>query len=443
MLIKRNLVEIIKPYFSRKEYIAIVGPRQSGKTTFLEILKEYLISNVQVSPELVKIISFEDRRILQEFEENPISFINSWISNSEKINYLLIDEFQYAKDGGQKLKFVYDMLKNVKIIITGSSSLEMASKVKSFMTGRLLTFHMHPFSFSEFLRFKDNRLEKIYYNNSFKINEIMFNFENHKENLSKKTADNLPAGKDMYFEEFYELFDEYCIWGGYPLVAMSISKDEKRKVLSEIFNSYILHDIKGLLDLNTERELFLLAQILATQIGSTVVYNNLSLASGLIYRKMIEHLNILNSTFIIKEVRPYFTNKQKEIVKNPKIYFLDNGFRNYLIENYNNLKLRPDSGQMFEQNAFIRLNEICSDKGQLCFWRTKAGAEVDFVFIKGNELIPIEVKFSEFNKPIITKSLASFINKFKPKTAFVINKNFWGKLVISNTEVVFMPAYYL
>jgi len=406
-------------------------------------MKKYLISDLKINPELIKIMSFEDRRILQEFEKKPISFINSWISNSEKINYLLIDEFQYAKDGGQKLKFVHDTLKNVKIIITGSSSLEIVSKVKSFMTGRLLTFNMYPFNFNEFLRFKDRRLEKIYCDNTFKIDEIIFNPDNYKKGLSKEVSDNLPSGKDMYFEEFYELFNEYCIWGGYPSVIMSSVKDEKRKVLSEIFNSYILYDIKGLLELNTERELFLLAQILAAQIGSIAVYNNLSIASGLIYRKLIEHLNVLKSTFIIKEVRPYFINKQKELTKNPKIYFLDNGFRNYLIENYNSLNLRPDSGQIFEQYVFIRLNEICSGKGALHFWRTKAGAEVDFIFLRGNDIVPIEVKLTEFNKPVITKSLASFINIFNPKTAFVVNKNFWGKSVVSNTKVIFIPVYYL
>lgn len=406
-------------------------------------MKKYLISDLKINPELIKIMSFEDRRILQEFEKKPISFINSWISNSEKINYLLIDEFQYAKDGGQKLKFVHDTLKNIKIIITGSSSLEIVSKVKSFMTGRLLTFNMYPFNFNEFLRFKDRRLEKIYCDNTFKIDEIIFNPDNYKKGLSKEVSDNLPSGKDMYFEEFYELFNEYCIWGGYPSVIMSSVKDEKRKVLSEIFNSYILYDIKGLLELNTERELFLLAQILAAQIGSIAVYNNLSIASGLIYRKLIEHLNVLKSTFIIKEVRPYFINKQKELTKNPKIYFLDNGFRNYLIENYNSLNFSPDSGQIFEQYVFIRLNEICSGKGALHFWRTKAGAEVDFIFLRGNDVVPIEVKFAEFDKPGITKSLASFINIFNPKTAFVVNKNFWGKSVVSNTKVIFIPVYYL
>ena len=406
-------------------------------------MKKYLISDLKINPELIKIMSFEDRRILQEFEKKPISFINSWISNSEKINYLLIDEFQYAKDGGQKLKFVHDTLKNIKIIITGSSSLEIVSKVKSFMTGRLLTFNMYPFNFNEFLRFKDRRLEKIYCDNTFKIDEIIFNPDNYKKGLSKEVSDNLPSGKDMYFEEFYELFNEYCIWGGYPSVIMSSVKDEKRKVLSEIFNSYILYDIKGLLELNTERELFLLAQILAAQIGSIAVYNNLSIASGLIYRKLIEHLNVLKSTFIIKKVRPYFINKQKELTKNPKIYFLDNGFRNYLIENYNSLNLRPDSGQIFEQYVFIRLNEICSGKGALHFWRTKARAEVGFIFLRGNDVVPIEVKFAEFDKPGITKSLASFINIFNPKTAFVVNKNFWGKSVVSNTKVIFIPVYYL
>lgn len=202
---------------------------------------------------------------------------------------------------------------------------------------------MYPFSFRELLKFKNKRLENIYVENNKKI----MNFINIHEDIP------LREGKDLYRREFINLFEEYCIWGGYPSVILSDTEIEKKKILSVIFNSYILSDIKGLLDLNTERQLFLLSQVLSSQIGSTVVYNNLSNQCGLNYRKLIEHLNVLKSTFIIKELKPYFKNKQKELSKNPKIYFVDNGFRNYLIENYNSLKIRNDSGPLVENMVFI------------------------------------------------------------------------------------------
>ncbi|MFO7928634.1 MAG: AAA family ATPase, partial [Candidatus Humimicrobiaceae bacterium] len=125
MIVNRDLLEKIKPFILRKEYLAITGPRQSGKTTFLEIIRRYLIDKLEVDEENIRIITFEDRRLLIEFEENPISFIKSWRTNQQDQFYLLIGEFQYAKDGGQKLKLVYDTLEKLKIIITGSSSLEI------------------------------------------------------------------------------------------------------------------------------------------------------------------------------------------------------------------------------------------------------------------------------------------------------------------------------
>ncbi|MGM0368261.1 MAG: ATP-binding protein [Actinomycetota bacterium] len=433
MIVNRDLLEKIKPFILRKEYLAITGPRQSGKTTFLEIIRRYLIDKLEVDEENIRIITFEDRRLLIEFEENPISFIKSWRTNQQDQFYLLIDEFQYAKDGGQKLKLVYDTLEKLKIIITGSSSLEIASKVKSYMTGRLLTFNMYPFSFKEFLKYKNKRLEKIYIEN----NEKLINYIKNYNGISIK------EGKDTFRKEFLNLFEEYCIWGGYPSVVLSNTEIEKEKIISNIFNSYILSEIKGLIELDTERQLFLLSQMLSAQMGGIVVYNNLGNQCGLNYKKLIKHLNILRATFIIRELKPYFKNKQKELSKNPKIYFIDNGFRNYLIKNYNRLNIRNDAGSLIEGVVFNRISEGLTDSGNPYFWRTKVGAEVDFVLLLRDSAIPIEVKFAEFKKPVISKSYISFINNFKPDYGLVLTKDYWGKLQYNGTEVVFAPVYYL
>jgi predicted AAA+ superfamily ATPase len=156
MLIQREIMNKIKPFIRRKEFISITGPRQSGKTTLLEMLKRHLQEELNIQEGLIRVVTFEDRKLLMEFEADPISFIRSFIGQAKKEKfYLMIDEFQYAEDGGQKLKLIYDTVENIKIIITGSSSLDIKAKVGKFMVGRILNFSLYPFNFREYLRAQD------------------------------------------------------------------------------------------------------------------------------------------------------------------------------------------------------------------------------------------------------------------------------------------------
>ncbi len=434
MIYQRDLIRKIEQFIERKEYIAIVGPRQSGKTTFLDILKDYLIKELKAGQDLIKIITFEDRRILAEFESDPVSFISSYISE-ESVNkfYFMMDEFQYAIDGGQKLKLIYDTVKSLKIFITGSSSLDIKAKVGKFMVGRILTFYLNPFNFREFLRVNNTRLEKIYNENNELIFKWLFNGQQFK----------IKRRKDIFFEEMIKQYEEFCIWGGYPAVVLEKNKNIKKKILADIYNNYILKDIKTLLELATERNLFTLSQYLATQIGNLLVYQNLSQVSGLDYRKLKNHLNILKETFMCQEVRPFFRNRQKELTKNPKIYFIDLGFRNSLMENFNNLSQRVNAGAIIENAVFIRLYELYHEIEKINFWRTKNGAEVDFILHRKGSIIPIEVKYSRYDKEKISRSLSSFINSYKPDYAVVFTKDFWGKMKKNKTKILFIPVYYL
>ncbi|MBI4837724.1 MAG: DUF4143 domain-containing protein [Nitrospirae bacterium] len=253
----------------------------------------------------------------------------------------------------------------------------------------------------------------------------------------------LTRGKDIFDEEMTKRFEEFSIWGGYPAVVLCRNPRERTKILTDIYSNYILKDIKSLLELATEKNLFLLSQYLAAQAGNIVVYQNLSQTSQLDYRQVKRHLNILHETFICREIKPFFRNRQKELSKNPKIYFYDMGFRNILIENMNSLDKRPDSGAVIENAVFTRLNGLCQESGRINFWRTKAGAEVDFILQLGEEIIPLEVKYSNFDKEKIPRSFMSFIDSFKPKRGVVLTKNYWGKSVVGETTVMFIPVYYL
>jgi len=432
--IQRELIGKVKSFLTRPEFLSIVGPRQSGKTTFLGILKEFLISELGVAEGLVQTITFEDRRLLLQFEEDPVAFVQSYRrDDKEGALYLMIDEFQYAQDGGQKLKLIYDTVSRIKIIITGSSSLDIKAKVGKFMVGRMLNFGLYPFDFCEYLRAKNKRLEALYAEKNALL--LRWLWDGQKADFD--------SGRDIFCEELSSEFERFCIWGGYPAVALAQSEEERKKVLSDIFNNYILKDIKTLLELATERNLFLLAQYLATQVGSVVVYQNLGQASGLAYRNLKKHLAILEETFVCNTLRPFFKNRQKELSKNPKIFFMDMGFRNHLVENINGLQKRSDAGAVIENTCFIRLKELFEGIDKINFWRTKAGAEVDFVLHTGGGVIPLEIKYANFSSAKTPRGLTSFIASFNPARALVLTRDFWGSAIVKDTQVLFAPVYYL
>lgn len=434
-IIQRNLISQIKVFLDKKEYIAIIGPRQAGKSVFLDLIKNYLVENKNVNSRSIKQITFEDRILLNQFDSDPVTFVNSYKSSvsSGDIFYLMIDEFQYSINGGQKLKLIYDTISNIKIIITGSSSLDIKAQVGKYMVGRILTFYLYPFSFEEFLSAKNQKLFNLYEEKNNKFLSWLLKFEIIAPE----------AGKDIFSSDFLKLFEEFSIFGGYPRVVLSETEAEKKKILNDIYSNYILKDIKGLLELATDKNLLDLTKFLAAQTGNILVYKNLSQIARLDYRKTIEHLKILEETFVIELVKPYFKNRQKELVKNPKVYFIDTGFRNGLMENMSSFSKRSDAGALVENIVFLRLKIILENFNKINFWRSKAGAEVDFIIDLNGEILPIEVKFSEFDKPETSRSLASFIKSFKTKRALVLTKDYFGSVKTkTGCEVLFYPIYY-
>jgi predicted AAA+ superfamily ATPase len=434
MLIERDLMEKVRPFLKRKEFIAIVGPRQAGKTTFLEIIGDYLHNESGVSKKHITMVTFEDRMLLSQFEKDPVAFVSSYrpAGHSDKL-YLMMDEFQYVLDGGQKLKLVYDVIKDAKIFISGSSSLDIKAHVGKFMVGRILSFDLHPFSFREYLRAQDKRLEGVYARGNEKVMHTLF---------EKKRAD-IKSEVDVFSTGMIKHYEKFALWGGYPAVVLADTDEVRKKLLAEIYNNYILKDIKTLLELATERNLLLLSQYLAAQMGNIVVYQNVGQVSQLDHRQLKKHLTILEQTYVCREVRPFFKNRQKELSRNPKIYFLDLGFRNTLVENMNTMDKRPDAGAIIENAVCIRLHEMLTSIGKINFWRTKAGAEVDFVLEIKGDIVPFEVKYSSVSEGKISKSLSSFISSFKPEFAVVLTKDYWGSIQRGTTRILFVPVYYL
>jgi len=387
--VKRSLEKEIQKYINSPEILAIVGPRQAGKTTLLyKIHTELKNSNF---------ISFEDREKLNLFEEDEKEFAEIHLKDH---NYLLIDEFQYAEEGGKKLKYLYDTYPDKKILITGSSTANMTVKGLKHLTGRVLRFKLHPFSFKEFLRYKNKKLHNLYTKKGKQIKKWIK--KGKKPEVSKTILTKLER-----------LRKEYIIYGGYPRVALSDSKEKKKKILDNIVDTYLIKEIKDVLGISEDKEIEKLMKILALQMGDKTNYNTVREKTGLHHTKLKKRLNILEHTFILKQVNPFYTNKQKEIVKSPKIYFYDNGFRNSLLNSFQKPELRDDHGKLNENFLFTQA------KRELKYWRTKSKAEVDFIIEKNtSNPIPLEVKTT----PNITKSFRSFQEKYQPEKAFIMNE---------------------
>lgn len=416
MYINRELEKTIIPFINRKEVISIIGARQSGKTTFIKHLQDEIQKTKKV-----RFLTFENRNDLALFQDNIDDFKNLM----KNFDVVIIDEFQYAKEGGQKIKYLYDTT-DIKFIISGSSSLELTYQTGKYMVGRMFQFLLTPFSFREFLEFQ---------------NPELFDLLNKK--IPQDRIDNF-NNQEMFGSEvtrrLSEQLEKFVVFGGYPAAVLAGSIEEKQKILSSIVDNYLLKDIKGLLNLASEDLIAKLSRLLATQIGNLVNYHELSDSSGSSYIELKKHLNILENTFIIKLIRPYYSNPRTELTKNPKVYFLDLGLRNYLLSDFRPIEMRNDTGALIENYAYILLNQL-NLAFDLKFWRTKSKAEVDFIIEKEQKLIPIEVKYS--SKPIIGKSLHSFIEKFNPPQAIILTKDYFGKDKIKDTEIKYIPLCYL
>lgn len=395
MYINRFLEEKVKKYLNKKEIIAIVGPRQSGKTTMLK--------NIFKDLKNADFLDFEDRETLELFNEDIKSFIELYV---KKYDYLFIDEFQYAKEGGKNLKYIHDNFKT-KIIISGSSVSGLSIQSIKYLVGRIFVFNLYPFSFEEFLSYKEPELyNKIYI----------------KRKLSYPII-----------ERIIPYFYEFCIFGGYPRVILAKNKEEKETVLRNIYNTYFLKEIKEMLNLLEDYKLSKLINALALQIGNLVNYNELSATSGFNHKDLLDYLNVLEKTFICIRSPPFYTNKRTELVKAPKIFFLDTGFRNVVIKNFQLIKERQDKGNLYEN--FVA-SEITKKDVEVKYWRTKSKAEVDFIIEKKGTLMPIEVK-SDLKKPKLTKSFTSFLEKYKPKKGIILSE----RLFKDKNKIKFRPIF--
>ncbi|MCF7885624.1 MAG: ATP-binding protein [Candidatus Marinimicrobia bacterium] len=371
MYIKRDLEEKITKYMDRDEIIAIVGTRQCGKTT--------MVNHIMQNYDKVCSLTFEDVDKKLLFEEDINSFIELYVKDYD---YLFIDEVQYVKNSGKQLKYIYDT-EDIKIIITGSSSTDLSIESFKYLVGRVLVFELFPFSFGEFLSHRDKQLYRLY---------------------AKKTF------KDRINAKLLKYIKEYIQFGGYPRVVTSDSIEEKKLILKNIYNTYLLREIKEILQLSNNDKLIKLLKALALQAGNLIRYNELSNITGLKFKKLKKYLHILEATYICQRCYPFFSNKRKELVKMPKIYFIDQGFMNQCASDF-----RINQAQIGAYYENLVFSEFRKKDIELKYWRTKSKAEVDFI---KDDKIPIEVK----KTPKVTRSFLSYVKKYQPEQGYIVSE---------------------
>jgi|WetSurMetagenome_2_1015567.scaffolds.fasta_scaffold46624_2 uncharacterized protein len=375
----------------------LIGARQVGKTTLLKQLYE------KICIEEKKKGIFLDLDIFTNFEkvgtfENLLNTVklNGYEEKQKDFFYLFLDEFQRYSDFSIILKNVFDNLKNVKIYASGSSSIKIKNQIQESLAGRKIITKIYPLGFIEYLQFqeKTNLLEQI-------------------KNITKLKGIEL----DKTTRELRKELESFLIFGGYPEVALTKTQ-EKPKILEGIFDLYIKKDLIEYLNIKKIANVKKLIEFLAINHGQKIKYEELCQISSLDYKEVLNYLNILEETFLIKTIRPFYKNKNKELVKVPKIYFIDSGVRNYFINNFNESRLRSDFGHLFE--GFIVSELVKQGREGIKFWQNKNKQEVDLILEEG-KIIPIEIKFKENLKSDDEIGLKVFLEEYKSKEGYLIN----------------------
>lgn len=201
---------------------------------------------------------------------------------------------------------------------------------------------------------------------------------------------------------------EFMVFGGYPEVVLTEGAEAKREVLRSIFDLYVKKELVEYLKIEKIYPVKLIIEYLAINNGQKVKYDELSKISGLSQKTVKQYLDILEETFLIQTIRPFFTNKNKELIKIPKIYFIDPGVANYFVKNFNLLELRKDAGFLFENFIFSEVLKRGAESTELKFWGDKNQREVDLVIDNPTRLIALEMKYKERIKDVDFSGLQAF-----------------------------------
>ena len=409
--IKRELFEDLKNHLSKKEITLIIWPRQVWKTTLMKQLKKYLDDKTEKT--LFLNLDYEQDNIFFESQEKLLQKILLEIWEDW---YVFIDEIQKKENAWIFLKWIYDLDLKYKFIISWSWSLELKEKIHESLAWRKRMFECFPINFKEFVNYKTN------YKYEFKLLNFFI----------------------LEQEKLQNYLIQYLNFWWYPRVILETEFKEKKYIIDEIYKSYVMKDISYLLKVEKIDAFIIMLKILSSQIWQILKYSELSKQVWISEQTIKNYIYYAENTFCIKQISPFFKNKQKKIIKSKIVYFNDIGLRNYMLGFMWNLDNAINLWFVFQNFVYKLLIEKYSNSNVgIRFWRTLDKAEVDFVLEDWEKIIWIEVKYSNLKKTEISKSLRSFIDKYSPKEVFVINLSLDKTISIWDTKIIFKPFYNL
>lgn len=346
MHIKRDIDSFLAKRMFGGKTIVIYGPRQAGKTTAVEA---YLSANVSPSD----VVTFngdetQDRQVLADASAEKLRML----MGRKKV--LFIDEAHKVPNIGIVLKRAYDKIKDVQVIASGSSSVELADKIEEPMTGRKFDYTLMPLSFAELAAFSS------------------------------------PA------EEMRKI-EQRMIYGMYPDVVTHPGDEVDR--LRMIGKGYLYKDILALGEIKRSELLDRILSALAFQIGQEVVYSELAQTVGSDDKTVSKYIDILEKAYIVRKVTSYARNLRNELRKSRKIYFNDCGIRNYVVGDWRPVNMRGpvEAGHLWEnylvaERAKWRL--VHEPETREFFWRTAQQQEVDLVEESASGVKAFEFKWN-------------------------------------------------
>ncbi len=425
-LVPRNRLTKINQRFQTGHVELIIGPRQSGKTTLLMMLMGELAQQ-GIPPRKIFYINLDTIDQMEQFK-NPMLLVDRldhFREPGERV-YLFLDEAQRLETPGKFLKGLYDLNKKIKVFATGSSTLELRSKIKEFLTGRKRETHLYPLSFKEMIR-RENKIPAA-------AVEVKLDHAS--------TADWRQKEK-LFGPYLTRIMEDMLIYGGYPAVLTASAREESIEELEEIYLSYVKKDIIDFLKVERTDVFNHLVKVLASQVGNLVNKSEICSLLGSNAVTVSKYMNILQETYIAAYLPPYVSSRRNEIKSAHKCFYLDNGLRNFALRQFNPISHRTDKGALIENLVFTEfVKDNALQKEELFFWRTKGGAEVDFVLQGKGGIVPIEIKAGTARPGLLSRSFHAFLDHFSPGAAVFLNRDLFHVEKIKQTRVFYVPTHW-
>lgn len=368
----------------------VIGPRQSGKSTLIW-------HTLSATGKPCLYLNCEDPAI-RSWLVSPGAFLADLDELVPPETPLFFEEVQALEEAGLFLKGLVDRHTGRALYATGSSSYHLEAETRESLAGRALRYLLLPYSLAE-------------------------------------VAGSLGGAPALRQHHLQESLPRLQVFGSYPRV---YSAAEPARELAGLVSSFIVRDVSDRFEIRRPDAFRRVLELAASQIGNLCNFSEWAALSSVSADTVAEYCRLLEETHVLRLLRPFVGGKRAEITSTPKAFFLDNGIRNQLFGGFGELSERGDRGALFENFVFT---EIAKHSDPLLesihFWRSKSGAEVDFVLRRNDALIAIEAKAGD-TRGQISRSARSFLEAYAPTRLLVVHTGAASETVLGTTTVRFL-----